>query len=385
MRCPACGLQQPPRPSCARCGEGLPDAASPGATLPDDDAGTRAARALRRALATGPSRGALRDAARGLARLLRSGVGPVEALRSLATGGPSRLTRVLDDLATRIDEGASLAEAMGAHPEAFRPDDVAIVAAAERTGDPTSALEAIAQRHEGALAVRWSLLRHAAYPLLLLVASTLLLPLRHLVSGGVGAYLGRVASGLGGLALTGLLVGLVLPRLLRLPAVGERLRGLAWRLPWPASIWRAHARAVLYETLARQLDAGIPLYEALDAAARATGDPRVRQRVDEAARRVASGEALTTAAAAVELVPEADRVALTAGERSGTLAETLSGLAEAQAARRRRQLRALVLVVAVGLTLLVFVRVALGILGAYQELLGGGRDALERLEREMPY
>ncbi|MGM0574328.1 MAG: type II secretion system F family protein [Myxococcota bacterium] len=397
MRCPRCGFEQPEDIECGRCGivfakwearrrqahaadAPTARAAAPGATSTADTGPPRPRRPL-----LGPSRSSVRDASVGLARMLRSGLGAPEALRTLAGGAGGSLGAALEDMAARLESGASLAEAVARHPAVFSDADVQTVRAGERIGESAAALEAVAERLDGRLAIRRQLWRSAAYPLFVLAASIVITPIPQLVLGSAWGYASAVLRNLAVAAVVGVAVVVGLPRLLATRAVGVRLRRLAWRLPWPATVYRHAVRATFCHVLARNLSAGLSVFESARTAAAATGDDATVEAAERAAASLTGGAGLAESLGAEGLIPRGDLMVLLSGEKAGTVDESLSSLGDAYRDRIGRGLRALVTAFGVLVTLAIFIYVALGILEAWESVQGTTQELFDTIDRETPY
>ena len=103
--------------------------------------------------------------------LLNSGIGPVEALRTLQFNATGSYRELLHRLCTELDAGRSLADALAATGQAA-PLLVALVRAAEHTSDLPQALERFLTHHKRSNAVRQRLITTGLYPLLLMGLGT---------------------------------------------------------------------------------------------------------------------------------------------------------------------------------------------------------------------
>ncbi|MCB9729368.1 MAG: type II secretion system F family protein [Deltaproteobacteria bacterium] len=405
MECPRCGFQQADTLECGRCGivfrkwqarDDVPAGAAVPAPVPS------AARAAGVALPGPPPpssagaraakppwfpipRPAVRDAASSLARLLHAGLGLPEALRTLATGAGPRLRGCLVAMGTDLEGGASLADAASRHPELFDASALQALRAAERTGSLPQALEALAARLDSSLEVRRQLLRSALYPLGVLATSIVLGPIPELVTGSAGAYAAKVLGNLALVAGLAFVAAVVVPRVLRTTSLGTTLRRAAWRLPWPASVYRHAVRATFCRAFADHLEAGLPLYDALQAAADVTVDPFAADAATSAAAMLEQGSALAVSLGASGFVPAGDLMVLIAGERAGTMVEALRGLATTYGDRLARGVRGLLRAFGVLMTIVIFAWVAVGIIEAFTQVSQGSEDIFRMIEKEMPY
>lgn len=282
-----------------------------------------------------------------LTGLLQAGVGLVEALQVELRKARVGATRaVLQRLCASLQSGAALSAALAEQPQHFDPLLLASVRASETSGTLLPALQRYLDYRAQLQRVQRTLVAALLYPCTLLGVGLLVLlflllyvlprfaqifsdlgrelPLfsRLLMQLGTAIDIHRIGL-LALLALAGLalLLSLATPRgrqrwlqgLLRLPGLGARLDQFA--------------RARLFRMLALLLDSGLPLLQAcrlLQGLLSAALDRQLQQ----AARLLQSGQALSQALREQQLVcPVADSL-LTAGERSGELAQALHRIAD---------------------------------------------------------
>ena len=312
MRCPKCDFEQPDRRECMRCGvifakvtSARPSAASspapsdpqkkrssnaetavapraPTPTLPAEPTAAPSQVAqiaqIARRVSAQPRRRRTRRRAlilRELAIMTSAGTALDEALETLAQalrGGDGRALRAAAKL---LREGQPLSAALsrGAGLEAV---EVALLVTAERTGRLPELLGQLADRAEALEEVRAKVLTSLAWPIMTLVMAALMMPIPALVKSGVGAYVAQSAAWLSGLAAAGLFLTVGVPTILRIPAIRDLVLLLVDPLPGIGRFTRTRRMSLLFGALGPALDCGLPLEEALDLAAGATGERRVR-------------------------------------------------------------------------------------------------------------
>lgn len=284
------------------------------------------------------------------------GVSLQQAFSGVAAGGwlPPDLRARFADAVGRGGSVADVVEAVGGVTRA----EVALLRSAEASGTLDAALpllqSLIATRREAVTSARNAL----AYPAFLLVFASVVLPLPLAVSQGVGAWLAR-ALPVPLLAVgVGVFAGYVWPRLDPDGPVREGLRSFGRALPLVGSTMRAGAVALFAEVLGRCVGAGLGLWDSVDLALDASGDPALRRqgprlrRVIERTGSIAEGLQVTGVVPATAI----SRVAV--GEQTGRLDTVLQGLAAElrdEAARRRR-----VMVTVLGGVVFAVVAVAIG-------------------------
>jgi len=229
-----------------------------------------------------------------IAALARAGVPLEKGLRELGPDLPRRLAQISADVAERLSQGQTLAEAIGDRSSGFPPIYRAVVEAGMRAGRLPAALEGLAGSARRLAEVRRFVSAAMIYPLIvLLLAYTLfvffivrLLPklLTVFDVGRPGAErLPRFVEGLRGLGPGVAWWGPVIPALLLL-AVGiwwyrskqslvlaGRGGALAW-IPAIRRLVRSAESTCLTDLLVLLLEHGVALHEAIPLAAEATGN-----------------------------------------------------------------------------------------------------------------
>jgi type II secretory pathway component PulF len=195
------------------------------------------------------------------------------------------------------------------------------------------------------------------YPVLVLCAAFVLLPLPAIVSGGIGAWARVALPGLSVIVGAMLVVFVIVPRLA--PTTRQRLRGLWAGVPVIGGIVVDDARATALSVLARLVSAGMSVGLALPLAARASGLPDVAARGDDAVAVLSRGGTLVQALAMLGLLDDEGRALLTVHETTGTLDAGLSAHASRLQERSRR--RFLVIAGAIAAVVGAVVAVAVGV------------------------
>ena len=295
--------------------------------------------------------------ARQLATLVGSGLPIDESLGALAEGSEGRLKSMVLALRARVMEGATLAAALGEHPDSFPPLFRASVAAGESAGRLDRVLRALADYAEGRDALRQRILLALTYPLLLTVVAlavvggllvyvvpqvtgvftqhgqVLPLPTRVLIGGSDWAL------AWGGWVLLGLALAVVAALLaLRRPALRRRWHALLLRLPLAGRLLRAAESSRFARTLALLTGSAVPLLDALAIAAQVVHNLPLREALARVAARVREGQGFARALAETRQFPPIAVRLIASGEKSGRLDEML---AEAAAHQERELDRAL--------------------------------------------
>ena len=278
----------------------------------------------------------------GLALIIRANRPLPEGLWRMQEDLPNRLRRLFRVLQSDLEEGSSLPDAMAARPRFFPADYVARVRAGYETGTLAETLEALADdvtfEHERRAYVGGKLLYVG------LLALAFVPGYVYGLSSFVPTFLetfedfaevppwsieaARFAGGAGAGALVAVLLGVAVLRSRPCSAPGRFLRRLLSRVlrfipvvgPW----LERENLAMASDIMARLLDGGAPLDEALDAAAKAPLDPRHAAVFGRMAEQARNGLSLTEAADAEgRALPASYRGFVACGERAGRLGGAL--------------------------------------------------------------
>lgn len=309
------------------------------------------------------------------------------ALMALSTAVESgvSLQRLVDDpvvaptlpralargLSGALSRGRTASEGL-ADSKLLLPHEVALVGAAERSGRLDAGLANVAHGIEQRRADRRKLAASVAYPLFLVVASGVILPLPVIVTEGVAAYLARAIW----LPLVfGALVFVFAVWLPRLPATDPR-RAIPGRvarsLPFVRGALRRHDVSVFTAVLGQCIASGLGMGEAVAAAAASAQDGSIRRAGDLVRRRIDSGATLAAALQSTGAFPPQVLAMVAQGELSGTLDRVLLRAAaqEAEASRiaMRRILLAVIGVVYTVVVLFIAWRIIAGFAGVLDTL-----------------
>lgn len=281
-----------------------------------------------------------------LLALLEAGLNLVEALRALAQRAPEGLRRrTLEALLAALRAGLPFSRALEQSATAFPPMLVAVVRAAERTGDLRPALERWIAWTQAFDEVRTKLRAALVYPAVLAVAGALVmlflvsyvvprfariyedlsgsLPFFSAVLLSVGGAIDRHGVSIAMLALGLALAG---AWALAQAPLRARIAMLAWRVPALGKQLRLYQLARLYRTLGMLLGAGIAIVPAMEMTAGLL-PAGMRRALGEARARVAEGQALSVAMAQSALSTPVAEQMMAVGERSGAMGAMLARVA----------------------------------------------------------
>ena len=284
-----------------------------------------------------------------MAALLRSGVPLLRSLRVIRDQTSSKnLKNVLTEIHDRVEDGATLAEAMSRHPQVFGELPVSMVRAGGEGGFLEEALERVAQFTEEFEDLKARTAGALAYPMVLAVAGTLI------VAGLMIFFVPKFAMmfdrlrSRGELPLTTdllllvsetmrswgwliLLVGFGVFLLIKAKIATERGR-LIWdrfklAIPIVGGVFQNLAVARFCRVLGTLLRNGVPILKSLEIARDAAGNRVLSIAIEKASENISSGEKLATPLRASGYFPSDVVEMIAVAEEANTLDEVLIGIA----------------------------------------------------------
>jgi type IV pilus assembly protein PilC len=284
-----------------------------------------------------------------LATLLKAGLPLVQSLDILRKRVPNATFRAaLNDIHEKVRSGSALSDAFEAQ-HLFSPIYTASLMAGEKSGSLEQVLRRYVQHMKVLQSARSQVISALIYPVILLALSIVVVGLivfqvvpefaAFYAQFGQGAELpmstrvvvaisnNLVASaGLIALILAGTVTGLVM--WLRRPEQRRRLHAAILRVPYFGPLARRFATAQTSRTLATLLFGGIPLVNALEISARATGNRAIAKHLGVVAREVREGSSLSGALIKRDLFPHVAVEMVEVGESTGALADMLTSVAD---------------------------------------------------------
>ena len=286
---------------------------------------------------------------RQLATMMAAGVPMVQGFEIVAGGQNNpRVKDMLVDIKTEIEGGSSLNEALGKYPVQFDELYRNLVKAGESAGVLDTVLDTIANYQENIEAIKGKIKKAMFYPAMVLsvavIVSAILLifviPQFEEVFKGFGADLPAFTQMLVNLSrfmvaywwvillwIVGSVVGLSM-----LYKRSEKFQHFIGRtvlkIPIVGEILRQSAMARFARTLGVTFKAGVPLVEALDSVAGATGSVVYNEAVKRIREDVAVGHQLQLAIRQTGLFPNMVVQMISIGEESGALDAMLFKIAE---------------------------------------------------------
>lgn len=279
------------------------------------------------------------------ATMLSAGIPLVQGFEIVGSGlEKTSMQKLVQDLRTDIEGGSSLREALSRRPEHFSDLYVNLVAAGEQAGALDTLLEKIATYLEKTEAIKKKVRKALTYPVMVLIVAILVtigllvyvIPQFESLFAGFGAELPaftqfviNLSRGINNhlLLVIAVMVGGpwgLFTWIKRSPPVQETLSRLALNIPVIGPILRNSALARYCRTLSTLFTAGVPLVEALESVAGATGNTVYRDAVMRVREDVATGQRLQRAMDATGLFPNLIVQMIGVGEEAGAL-DTMAG------------------------------------------------------------
>ena len=262
-----------------------------------------------------------------LAQLVRSGVPFPSALDNLAKTTRGGMRGVVRRLKDGIGGGQTVGEAFARQRPAVGEMEIGVIVAVERAGKLPQGLAQLSEYFGALERARAGLLKKCAYPAFVLHFGVFTLSLTTLLTKGLAPYLKETFGLLGLLYGSALVIALLMP-LLRDAGSGSALLDTVLRtLPLVGKIRRALSTARFCATYEMQLDAGINVIDALQAAQRASRSGVIRAAVERAIPEVRGGAQVGGLLAAGGAFPEPMIRSFCVGEQTGELDQELKRLA----------------------------------------------------------
>ena len=279
---------------------------------------------------------------RQLATMLAAGIPLVQAFEIVGNGNEKpAMQKLILDVKADVEGGTSLHEALAKHPLYFDDLYVNLVEAGEHAGALESLLDKVATYKEKTEALKKKVKKALFYPAAVLVVAVLVtvvllvfvIPQFEALYKGFGADLPAFTQFVIGLSKLvqhdGIYMGVVIGGLFwtffyfkkRSRALREFLDRLVLRIPIIGPILNKAAIARYARTLSTMFAAGVPLVEALDSVAGATGNIVYETAVRKMRDEVATGQRLQRSMENTGLFPNMVNQMIAVGEESGSLDE----------------------------------------------------------------
>ncbi|MBU0656290.1 MAG: type II secretion system F family protein [Gammaproteobacteria bacterium] len=287
--------------------------------------------------------------ARQLTTMMRSGVPMVQSLELIGSSGDNpAVSDLIKKLTADIESGSSLGNALAKHPRQFDKLFVNLVKAGEQAGTLETMLDKVATYKEKSEALKAKVKSALMYPIIVVVAAIVVsailliwvIPQFKEVFSSFGADL--PAFTLFVIAMSDWLVANWWIPLLGMVIFGYTfsyakrksvafsrfLDRVSLKLPIIGNILNLSAVARFSRTLSTMFAAGVPLVEAMDSVAGATGnvvyEDATRRMQDDTARGVQLNTAMQTTQIFPNMVVQMTKI----GEESGRMEEMLAKVAD---------------------------------------------------------
>lgn len=286
---------------------------------------------------------------RQLANLVKGGLPMMATLDALIENADNaRLHAVLSEVRTAVSGGSSLHEALTEHPKEFSALYVSLVQAGEASGELAAVLERLAGFLEQDLERRAQITAALAYPVLLMVAGSLivfvlvtfLIPKFSAMFSDFDRalpFVTQVVLGVAGFmshywwALIGLAIALLLGHRQWLRTATGRLIWDRWRLHWPmlGRLMERAATARLARTLSTLLRGGVNILDALEMMEGVVDNAYLAEGLRQVRAGVREGESLGLQTRATGRFPGLLAQMMLVGEQTGDVDGALNTVADA--------------------------------------------------------
>ena len=286
---------------------------------------------------------------RQLATMLAAGIPLVQAFEIVGNGHDNAaMQKLIMSIKADVEGGSALAEALGKHPLYFDDLFTNLVEAGEQAGALETLLDKIATYKEKTEAIKKKIKKALTYPaavlVVALVVTTILLifviPAFEDLFQGFGADLPTFTRMVIDLslfvrtqgwylaAMIGAAIGAFIYFKKRSRAMRHFLDRMTLKTPVIGPILQKASIARYARTLSTMFAAGVPLVEALESVAGATGNIVYEQAVMEMRDEVATGQRLQQAMENTDLFPNMVNQMIAVGEESGSLDEMSAKVAD---------------------------------------------------------
>ncbi len=286
---------------------------------------------------------------RQLATMMAAGIPLVQAFDIVGSGHENQsMQKLIMTIKADIEGGATLAESLAKHPVYFDDLFVNLVQAGEASGALETLLDKIATYKEKTEAIKKKIKKALTYPAAVVVVAIIVtailliyvIPTFESLFQNFGADLPtftRMVVDLSvfvrekGWAILVVAVGSIAALIYfkkRSRKFAHFLDRTMLKLPLIGEILRKAAIARYARTLSTMFSAGVPLVEALESVAGATGNIVYQEGVLDIREEVATGQRLQRAMEATELFPNMVVQMVAVGEESGSLDEMCAKVAD---------------------------------------------------------
>ena len=274
---------------------------------------------------------------RQMATMLRAGMPVLRALDLVGESieKPLAMREMVFDLYERIQNGATLAEAMRAHPLQFDDLYTSLIAAGEDAGMLESTMDNIALNLEKGEAIKKKVKKALTYPAIVMIFAVVVTEFFASNGGELPALTQMVVGISNFMVQKGIYFLLAIVFLLyaffyvkkRNKNIQEKTNVVMFKTPLIGGILKCGANARFARTMSTLFNAGVPLMRGLQATAPATGSVLYERAVYEIRDDVQNGQQMSFAMKNTGLFPTIAVQMTAIGEESGNLGEMLGRVA----------------------------------------------------------
>ena len=287
--------------------------------------------------------------------LLEAGVIMTEALGHLKRTRNKKLAAAITQMIPQVSAGVPLSDAMKSCPHIFPTYVRALVSSGEQTGDLPKIFHHLAGTVETRHHFRIKLFQSLIYPFILFTLIFFLLPLSRLFLNGLSSYL---QASLIPFLIT--LIGLIIiflgiPWITRLILGRALIQNIVRWIPIIGGIQEISKKLWFSRQLSTAMGAGMEAHSALSMSARSTGDIKLINSMELAKEHLNQGKTLTESLEATNQFDDEFMVALSVGETSGKLDQSLTQYTRITEASLITRLEVAVKLLSVGILMGVYV------------------------------
>ena len=285
---------------------------------------------------------------RQFATMIGAGLPMVQCLEILSQQMESaQLRKIIGDVKESVQSGTTLAEALSRHKKVFDDLYVNMVDAGEIGGALDVILVRLATYREKADALARKVKGALVYPAVVMTVAigvtfimlTYIVPIFAKMFRGLGAELPaptRFVLSLSGFLRGNILTGLVLLILLivaykfysKTDRGKYKIDALKLRIPLVGDLIRKSSISRFSRTLGTLISSGVPILEALDITARASGNRVIHDAIKRSVLSIAEGETITQPLRQCGVFPPMVTQMISVGEKTGGLDDMLSKIAD---------------------------------------------------------
>ncbi len=255
--------------------------------------------------------------------------------------------QIIQNVCRRVEDGASLSDAMSDYPEAFDQTFRAIISAGESSGSTAEAFDRLSAMTKTQQEIKVRIIGALVYPALLTLMSVgvvgvlmfYVLPKFDELYSTLGTELPLITVVMismsrwitdHSLAVGVLLAGLVILPILgfRLPAVKRFQDTLVTNLPLISKVVQRVILARIFRVWGTLIRSNVPLLEGLQLCRSSTNNCQFIEMIDGVVDAIEDGDSVGDALAQSKLVPPTMVSAIATGEQSGQLGKSLIFLAD---------------------------------------------------------